>query len=113
MTHPIYNPAGSWPRLMRAETAAAYLDEKSVEAFRRGVGTIYPRPIKVTGKGDRWLRDDLDAAIEKTDKPSKLGPRRERRVVKPVGWPRYLREKRLKSGDIAYWHGCMAVRLLP
>jgi hypothetical protein len=26
------NP-GSWPRLMRAETAAAYVDERSVEAF--------------------------------------------------------------------------------
>ena len=56
---------------MRAETAAAYLDEKSVDAFRRGVGTIYPVPIKVAGKGDRWLRDDLDAAIEKlTSRPN-------------------------------------------
>jgi hypothetical protein len=26
-----YNLAGSWPRLMRAETAARYLDENSVE----------------------------------------------------------------------------------
>lgn len=55
---------GSWPRLMRAKTAAAYIDEKSVETFRRGVGTIWPLPKKVPGKGDRWLRDDLDAAIE-------------------------------------------------
>ena len=31
------NP-GSWPRLMRAETAAAYVDERSVDAF-----------------GDRWV----------------------------------------------------------
>jgi hypothetical protein len=36
---------------MRAETAAAYLDEKSVEAFRRGVGTVYPVPIKVVTDG--------------------------------------------------------------
>jgi hypothetical protein len=50
---------------MRAETAAAYFDENSVEAFRRGVGTLYPHPIRVPGKGDRWLREDLDAAIEK------------------------------------------------
>jgi hypothetical protein len=50
---------------MRAETASRYVDEKSVEAFRRGVGTIYPTAIRVTGKGDRWLKDDLDAAIEK------------------------------------------------
>jgi hypothetical protein len=50
---------------MRAETASRYVDEKSVEAFRRGVGTIYPTAIRVPGKGDRWLKDDLDAAIEK------------------------------------------------
>jgi hypothetical protein len=48
---------------MRAETAAAYVDERSVRAFRRGVGTLYPLPIKVRGKGDRWLRDDLDQAL--------------------------------------------------
>lgn len=59
------NSIGSWPRLMRAETAARYVDEKSVEAFRRGVGTIYPTAIRVPGKGDRWLKDDLDASIEK------------------------------------------------
>ena len=27
-----------WPRQMRAETAARYVDEKSVEAFRRATG---------------------------------------------------------------------------
>jgi hypothetical protein len=50
---------------MRAETAAAYCDEKSVEAFLRSIPSTYPRPIKVSGKGDRWLKDDLDAAIER------------------------------------------------
>jgi hypothetical protein len=64
MTRSVSNP-GSWPRLMRAETAAAYVDEKSVDTFRRGVSTIYPLPIKVAGKGDRWLRDDLDQAIDR------------------------------------------------
>ena len=64
MSRSVSNP-GAWPRLMRAETAAGYVDEKSVEAFRRGVGTLYPEPIKLQGKGDRWLREDLDAAIEK------------------------------------------------
>ena len=29
--------------------------------------------------------------------------RRERRVVKPQNWPRYMREKRLKAGAIAYY----------
>ena len=55
----------SWPRLMRSETAAAYVDEKSVQAFRRGVGTVWPTPVKVAGKGDRWLRENLDQAIER------------------------------------------------
>jgi replicative DNA helicase len=73
MTHPTDNPPGSWPRLMRAETATRYVDERSVEAFRRGVGTIYPMPIKVPGKGDRRLKDDLDEAIEKlTRRPNHI-----------------------------------------
>ena len=62
---------GAWPRLMRASTAAAYVDERSVDAFRRAVGTIWPQPIKVDGKGERWLKEDLDEAIEKaTRRPS-------------------------------------------
>jgi hypothetical protein len=62
MTRPVANP-GSWPRLMRAETAAAYVDEKSVEAFRRRVGSVYPQPVNVPGRGDVWLKDQLDLAI--------------------------------------------------
>jgi hypothetical protein len=49
---------------MTAATAAAYCDEASAKAFRRGVGKIWPRPKNVTGKGERWLRDDLDDAID-------------------------------------------------
>ena len=63
MTRPTSDSAGSWPRLMRAETAARYVDERSVRAFRRAVGTLYPFPIKVRSKGERWLRDDLDHAL--------------------------------------------------
>lgn len=56
---------------MRANTAAAYVDEKSVDAFRRAVGTIWPKPIHINGKGERWLREDLDAAIDKlTSRPT-------------------------------------------
>lgn len=58
------NP-GAWPRLMRADTAAAYLGESSVEAFRRSVGVLYPAPVTIKGKGQRWLREDLDAAIDR------------------------------------------------
>jgi hypothetical protein len=50
---------------MRAATAAAYVDERSVDAFRRAVGTIWPIPIRVAGKGERWLMEDLDAAIDR------------------------------------------------
>jgi hypothetical protein len=53
----------SWPRLMRAETAARYVDERSVRNFRRSVGKVYPHPIKISGKGERWLRDHLDQTI--------------------------------------------------
>jgi hypothetical protein len=48
---------------MRAETAAAYVDERSVEAFRRRIGSVYPQPVNVSGRGDVWLKDQLDAAI--------------------------------------------------
>jgi hypothetical protein len=52
---------------MRAETAAAYVDERSVEAFLRAVGSIYPKPCKIAGKGDRWLKEHLDRAIDQLD----------------------------------------------
>jgi hypothetical protein len=50
---------------MRAETAAQYVDERSVRAFRRAIGTLYPPPVKVKSKGDRWLREDLDQALRR------------------------------------------------
>jgi hypothetical protein len=61
---PTSNPA-LWPRLMRAEQAAAYTGEKSIGAFRRAIPTLYPEPLRVSGKGDRWLREDLDQAIDR------------------------------------------------
>lgn len=62
MTRPVHNP-GSWPRLMRAETAAAYVDEVSVEAFLRRAGTVYPAGRRISGRGRVWAREDLDHAI--------------------------------------------------
>ena len=55
---------GAWPRLMRVKTAAAYCDETSVDAFRRGIGKLCPRPRRIPGKGERWLREELDLAID-------------------------------------------------
>ena len=70
MTDQPTNP-GAWPRLMRARTAAAYVDERSVDAFRRAVGTLWPKPLRIAGKGERWLKEDLDAAIDaRTNRPA-------------------------------------------
>jgi hypothetical protein len=55
----------AWPRLMRASTAAVYVGERSVSSFRRSVGKLWPRPLKLAGKGERWLKEDLDAAIDR------------------------------------------------
>lgn len=52
----------SWPRWMRAATAAAYVDETSVEAFRRKVGAVYPSPSIGKGRSARWDRDEIDQA---------------------------------------------------
>jgi hypothetical protein len=54
-----------WPRLMTARTAAAYCDERSPYSFRKAVGKLWPHPIKVPGKGARWLKEDLDFAIDR------------------------------------------------
>ena len=62
-----------WPQMMRAQTAARYVDERSVRAFRRAVGTLYPLPIDVKGKGHRWLREDLDQAVARLKgQPTKI-----------------------------------------
>lgn len=71
MTATPHNP-GAWPRLMRATTAAAYVDERSVDAFRRSVGTIWPEPLRLSGKGERWLKEDLDAAIDRASRRPSL-----------------------------------------
>ena len=48
---------------MTAPMAAAYCGEGSVEAFRRKAGTIYPDPVISDRSRQKWLLDDLDAAI--------------------------------------------------
>jgi hypothetical protein len=56
-----HEPA-AWPRWMRAETAAAYVDEPSARAFRRKVGAVYPPPCHGRGKGAKWDRLEIDKA---------------------------------------------------
>ena len=60
-------PCGCWPRRMRAELAAGYCGESSVEAFLRRVGKAYPQPRVHEGRRRLWLRDDLDKAIVPPD----------------------------------------------
>jgi hypothetical protein len=63
MTRPAIIPAGSWPRRMSVEIAAAYCGEPTVEAFISRVGKEYPQPRVNEGRRRLRLRDDLDAAI--------------------------------------------------
>jgi len=64
MARPVAIPIGAWPLEMRAETAAAYCDEPSIEAFLAKVAKeLYPAPIRVPGAAPKWHRHKLDAAI--------------------------------------------------
>jgi hypothetical protein len=63
MARPAIIPAGSWPRRMGAELAAAYCGEPTAEAFMSRVGKEYPQPRVKEGRRQLWLRDDLDQAI--------------------------------------------------
>ena len=56
-------PLGSWPRRMRADLAAGYCGESTIDDFLKRVGKDYPLPRVEEGRRRLWLRDDLDAAI--------------------------------------------------
>jgi hypothetical protein len=59
-------PAGSWPLEMRAEKAAAYCDEPSVEAFLTKVNRgIYSKPNRDMDCLPKWHRLKLDRDIAK------------------------------------------------
>ena len=52
-----------WPAEMRTDMAAAYVDEPSVEAFNRKVGSVYPLPVRGKGEARKWSKAELDKAI--------------------------------------------------
>lgn len=53
-----------WPRIMRREKAAQYLDI-SPEMLDQAVASgKMPKPIPITATIKGWVRDDLDAWIE-------------------------------------------------
>jgi predicted DNA-binding transcriptional regulator AlpA len=51
-----------WPRLMRADTAAAYLDV-SATFFRSTIAPAVP-PITLGARVVAWRRDDLDRWLD-------------------------------------------------
>ncbi len=64
MSRKVNYPSGAWPAEMRGETAAAYCDEPSVEAFLSKVKQgLYPKPCRQQGILPKWHRARLDEAI--------------------------------------------------
>jgi hypothetical protein len=64
MSRTVAIPLGAWPLEMRAETAAAYCDEPSVEAFLAKVAKgIYPPPMRCKGALPKWHRLKLNETI--------------------------------------------------
>ena len=64
MTRAVKYPYGAWPLEMRSETAAAYCDEPSVEAFLAKVARgDYSQPSRVHGALPKWHRSKLDRDI--------------------------------------------------
>lgn len=53
---------------MAADHAAGYMGEVSVEAFLTRVGSVYSRPIHVSGRGKVWPKAQLDRDIQRLNK---------------------------------------------
>lgn len=63
---PVHYPAGCWPLEMRAETAAAFCDEPSVEAFLSKVERgVYPPSCREKGSMQKWHQHKLAEAIDR------------------------------------------------
>ncbi len=96
-----------WPVLMRARTAAAYVDEASISSFRRRVGTLYPRPIKIAGRGEfgGYGTTSTSQSISCLLEWTRSGTLRKcsEAMRKPTNWPRYMLAKRLRDGRVAYY----------
>jgi hypothetical protein len=110
MVRPVVYPYGAWPLEMRAETAAGYCDEPSVEAFLSKVEKgVYSSPIREKGCLPKWHRLKLDRDIAQPWTSARRSCRRRRGADlmprrKPQGWPRYMVPRRLKRGGTAfYW----------
>ena len=59
---------------MRAETAAAYVDEPSVNAFLAKVDrAIYCGPVRMAGCLPKWNREKLDLDLRRRHNISNVG----------------------------------------
>lgn len=57
-------PLPNWPLEMRAEKAAGYCDEPSVDAFLAKVARgVYSQPARAKGSLPKWHRAKLDRDI--------------------------------------------------
>ncbi len=75
MVRAVAFPSGAWPLEMRAETAAAYCDEPSVDAFLAKVDRgIYPQPVRQKGCLPKWYRWKLDRDIARRHGVTLQGP---------------------------------------
>jgi hypothetical protein len=75
MSRAVAIPNGAWPQEMRAETAAAYCDEPSVESFQNKVKQgIYSEPSRAKGSLPKWHRAKLDRDIARRHGLQVQGP---------------------------------------
>ena len=64
MARAVSYPSGSWPLEMRAETAAGFCDEPSVDAFMAKVERgEYSKPVRKPGCLPKWHRLKLEQDI--------------------------------------------------
>lgn len=54
----------TWPRLMKRQTACAYVDMSAAEFEREIASGRLPMPVDI-GRGPRWSREEIDRCIEK------------------------------------------------
>jgi hypothetical protein len=64
MPRPVAISGCGWPLEMRAETAAGYVDEPSVDAFLTKVSSgVYSQPTRTKGSLPKWHRLKLDRDV--------------------------------------------------
>ena len=96
---PALIPTGSWPLEMRAETAAAYCDEPSVEAFLAKVQrNIYPAPMRQKGCLPKWHRLKLEHDIARRHGSGfdRVVHHRRRHgfdlIISVIGWRKFVKQ---------------------